>query len=542
MGLAAACAAGVEIGLILHEPFKYAWVAALFPVNGMLYIGLGLAAWARRPSSRLGLLIVIAGAFEMLAALINIDTPTTTAVGAITATATLAVIFQLLLSFPTGRLHERKERMVVAGGYVVCLILQIPLYLFAGTGVLAVADRPDLARDGLNLQRVVGALMVLATAQLLVTRMRRANPERRRILLPLSVYGIVALLFIPVTSWLSASLPGGAVIPRVLAQLAVIGLVPVGFVIAASRGGFDRTGDIAELGEWLGADELGRPELRDALAATLGDASLQLLFRVPGQAGLVDELGLPVTSPADREGRAVVDVELQGRTVGAIAYDTMLHDQPEELREAGRVVALALDRQRLTVELRASRARIAAAADVERRRIARDLHDGLQSRLVLLAVQAGTDAEPAALRAGIQSSIQELRELVNGVMPAQLTERGLGAAVEGLLDRLSTPVQLEATGLEQRLPPEVETAAYFVVSEAIANAVKHAPGATLAVSLTRTDDRLALEVVDTGAGGVRDGGGLRGMADRVAALGGNLHVDGAPGDGTRICAVIPCAS
>ena len=133
---------------------------------------------------------------------------------------------------------------------------------------------------------------------------------------------------------------------------------------------------------------------------------------------------------------------LAGRAIGSILYDAALLDRPDEVREAGRVVAIAVDRQRLAVRLRASRARIAAAADDERRRIARDLHDGLQSRLVFLAVQAGTGADPLVLRTGLEAAIDELRELVDGVMPAQLTERGLTAAVQELADRLPTPIVL----------------------------------------------------------------------------------------------------
>jgi signal transduction histidine kinase len=202
-------------------------------------------------------------------------------------------------------------------------------------------------------------------------------------------------------------------------------------------------------------------------------------------------------------------------------------------------VALALDRQRLAVELRASRARIAATADDERRRIARDLHDGLQARLVLLAVHAGT-GDRAVLRDGIQSAIDELRELVAGVMPAPLTESGLPAAVEDLGDRLTMPIELRVTGMEQRLRPDVETAAYFVVSEAIVNAVKHAQATALLVSLERTDGHLRLEVTDDGSGDLHPGSGIQGMADRVAALGGELTADGVPGSGTRVVAVIPC--
>lgn len=207
------------------------------------------------------------------------------------------------------------------------------------------------------------------------------------------------------------------------------------------------------------------------------------------------------------------------------------------------MIALAFDRERLVVELRASRSRLVVAADDERRRIARDLHDGLQSRLVFLAVQAGTGADAGALRVGIEAAIDELRDLVDGVMPAQLTECGLPAAVEDLADRLPTPIVLSVTGFEHRLAPEVETAAYFVVSEAIVNAVKHAGGATLAVSLDQSDGHVSIEVADAGGGGARigSGTGMRGMDDRVAALGGRLAVESAD-SGTRVRAVIPCVS
>jgi signal transduction histidine kinase len=540
VGLGGLLVAGTEIAFVLHRGGPYAWLTALFPVVGLLYIGVGLLAWRRRPSSRLGLLIVLAGGAILVASLTNIDTPATRAAGAVFQTVVFAVIVQLLLAFPTGRLRERVERRVVLAVYAVSLLLQPPAYLFAPDGPLSIADRPDLVDAGLQVQRAAGAVAVLATSVLLVRRMRRARLEQRRVLVPLSAYGIFTVLFIPVSSALNDTVFGGSIFWLGVSQLAVVALVPIVFVVAASRGGFERTGDIAELGAWLGADEVARLGLREALAATLGDPSVQLLFRVPGEDALVDERGTPAVVPA-QPGRGVVDVALGGRAVGAIAYDASLLDRPEDVREAGRVVALALDRQRLTVELRASRTRIAAAADDERRRIARDLHDGLQSRLVFLAVQAGTTGDARALQGGIEAAIDELRGLVEGVMPASLTERGLPAALEDLRDHLTIPIALQVTGLGRRMRPDVETTAYFVVSEAVVNAVKHAGPATVAVSLERTDDRLHLEVADDGSGGVRAGGGMRGMADRVHALGGELAVHSTT-DGTRVRAVIPCAS
>jgi signal transduction histidine kinase len=537
IGVAAAVAAGLEIGLILHEGSRFSWLAALFPGVGIVYVAVGLGAWARRPSSRLGLLLTVGGCLWMLGAVANIGSPTTEAVGVVSTTLILGLLVQLLLGFPNGRLHGRAEVAAVLAGYFVCLVMEVPLYIYAPDGPLSVADRPDLVSAGLEWQRIVGAAIVLVVSVLLTRRMRRARPEQRRVLVPLSAYGIVALVFIPVSSWLWEPGDAGELKLRVLLQLGLLVLVPIVFVVAASRGGFERSSDIAELGTWLGADELGRPALRDALAATLGDASVQLLFSVPGARGLVDSRGIAATS----DGRGTVDVELGGRPVGTILYDAVLIEEPEEVREAGRVVALALQRERLTVELRASRARIAAAADTERGRIARDLHDGLQSRLVFLAVQAGTGGDHAALRDGIEAAIDELRELVDGVMPAQLTERGLGAALEDLGDRLPTPIELRVEGMDARLRPEVETAAYFVLSEALVNAVKHAgPAARLLVGIERRGDRLLLEVTDTGGGGARPGGGIRGMVDRIEALGGELTVETSTARGTSVRATVPC--
>lgn len=539
---AALGAAGVEL-VLMRQPPAAPWLAVLFPVISLVYVAAGLAAWRRRPSSQLGTLLVVGGGVWLLSGLVNTGVPELVAVGGVTRILVIAVIVHLLVAFPTGRLRTRAERLVVAAGYVVCVIVELPLHLFRPDGVLSIADRPELVDAGTVVLRVAGALLVLATTALLVVRMRRATAEQRRVLAPLYVYGTFALLLVQWSSEVAELLFDGGGLTLAAIQLGVMAWVPVAFAVAASRGGFARTADIAELGSWLGTEDNARPALRQALADTLGDRSLQLLFRLPGDDVLVDHSGALVPRPEPDGVRGVVDVELAGEPVGAIVYDAGLLDRPAEVREAGRVIALAFDRERLVVELRASRSRLVVAADDERRRIARDLHDGLQSRLVFLAVQAGVGLDAATLRSGIESAIDELRDLVDGVMPAQLTELGLPAAVEDLADRLPIPIVLRVDGLERRLAPSVETAAYFVVSEAIVNAVKHTDASTLAVSLERSDGQLSVEVSDAGGGGARIGGGngLRGMDDRVAALGGRLAVESA-GGGTRVRAVIPCAS
>jgi signal transduction histidine kinase len=434
---------------------------------------------------------------------------------------------------------------VVIAGYLACLVLQAPTYLFAPAGPLQIADRPDLVDAGRQALRIGYFLVVLGVGLILVRRLRAATPAQRRVLAPLTVYGLIAAAAIPLGSVLvdlHVLFPDRGVGLFVVQILLVTG-VPIAFAIGVLRGGFARTADIDELGVWLGADdESGRPALLDALAAALGDNSVELRFRVPGDAGWVTADGMPAPAPTASTLRGVEKVERAGVTIGAVLYDATQQTRPEEVRSAARVIALALDRERLTVELRASRTRLVEASDAERRRIARDLHDGLQSRLVLLAIQAGL-ADDRSMRSGLDAAIEELRSLVDGVMPAELTERGLPAAVEGLTDRMPVAVTLEIDALEQRLPLAVESTGFFVVSEALVNAVKHAQASELIVSLHRDGgDRLRIEVGDNGVGGADRGNGIRSMTDRVEALGGRLLIESAVGAGTRVRAELPCGS
>ena len=210
-------------------------------------------------------------------------------------------------------------------------------------------------------------------------------------------------------------------------------------------------------------------------------------------------------------------------------------------------------------ELRASRARIVQAGDAERRRIERDLHDGVQQRLVSLVLRVKLERRKAAGGAGVQADrgealldhverelgdvLVELRTLVSGILPPVLADRGLAAAVEELSARVPVAVDVEEMPAG-RLPERVEVAAYFVVSEALANVAKHAGATRASIRVSRRDGHAVVEVADDGAGGANaaDGSGLRGLADRVGALDGRLEIDSPPGHGTRITAEIPCGS
>ena len=217
------------------------------------------------------------------------------------------------------------------------------------------------------------------------------------------------------------------------------------------------------------------------------------------------------------------------------------------------VARLDADLRARVDELRASRARLVEAGDTERRRLERNLHDGAQARLVGLAMLLGlarrrvdTDPEETGIlidRALVElrASLAELRELARGIHPAILTERGLAAALHAIASRAPVPVTLE-TDDEQRLPPPVEVAAYFVVAEALANVAKYAQATEATVAVRRTNGQVTVDVSDDGIGGAdaAQGSGLRGLGDRVAALDGTLSLDSPPGRGTRLHVEIPC--
>jgi signal transduction histidine kinase len=541
------------------------WPHVLNLLVAWLYVAAGLLAWSRRPSNRFGIVIVGGGLAILLADMGATGVPVLIAASLIVATLPLALLVHVLHAFPSGRLLTPASRRVVLGVYVVSLMLQAPLYLFTKQkhpyDVLMLADRPDLAARGLWVQAGAGCAVVLATTVILIGRLRRADPRRRRALAPLYGYGILVVLFIPISANLLTSLFGLTSATVFVLQLIAVAGVPVAFTLALLRGGFARTGEIDELGSWLGTAEAGRTPLAAAVARALGDDSVRLIFWVPERHGYVGANGEPA-QPLTEPERGLVEIELAGERVGAIDYDTTLNADPAPVRAAGRVIAMAVDHERVTAELRASqqalrhsRARIVKAGDTERRRIARDLHDGLQMRLVLLAMQAqevaknpetpaDTRTATTALRVGIDAAAAELRNLVHAVLPAALIERGLCAATEDLIDRLPVPTRLEMSVAEHSLSPVVESTAYFVVAEALTNALKHAQPTVLQVGLARIEDRLRIEVTDNGKGGacIRTGSGLRGLSDRVETLGGRLEVHSPPDHGTRIVAELPCAS
>jgi signal transduction histidine kinase len=270
--------------------------------------------------------------------------------------------------------------------------------------------------------------------------------------------------------------------------------------------------------------------------------------------------------PPPDEHRAVTVVERQGRRIAALVHDESVTEDPALVSAAVAAAGLALDNERLHAEvraqldeLRASRRRLVETGDRERRRLERNLHDGAQQRLLAVSMllgelerslhaNPGTRAMAEDAKAEIGRSLAELREIAAGLHPAVLTDHGLGVALQGVAARAPVPVELDVR-LPHRPPPQVEVAAYYLVSEALANTAKHAAATRVAVRVCsppgQVDGSLQVEVVDDGVGGVdpghvTGGSGLEGLRDRLAALGGDLEILSPLGEGTTVRAVIPC--
>jgi PAS domain S-box-containing protein len=303
-----------------------------------------------------------------------------------------------------------------------------------------------------------------------------------------------------------------------------------------------------------------------------------LMFRMSADGVYLDykgdpaDLAVPPEQLIGANAREILPADVAERVLGAIRraletgqvetgeYDLTIDGvarafEARIVRDGNEAVMIVRDiaqRKRAEEELRKSRARLVHAGDEARRRLERNLHDGAQQRLVSLSLalrlaHARLKADPAEAErllegasAELAQALEELRELARGIHPAVLSERGLSAALETLAGR--SPLPVEVTAPEERLPAPVEAAAYYVISEALANVAKYAEASAVAVSVTRRNGRAVVEVADNGVGGADPtrGSGLRGLVDRVEALDGVLEVESRPGAGTRIRAQIPC--
>jgi signal transduction histidine kinase len=566
---AAAIATSLGTAASEHTELRGLWIAGSAAITWG-FLGVGLFAWARRPDNSVGPLMIAVAFSWVVSDLVFANSELLFSLGSMLSQVFIAVTVHLLLVFPTGRFENRLDRLTAAAAYLAAAVLYVAAFSFADPDSFDCADCPGNSfliadekqvADTLSVAiNVIYAAVALGVIVSLLRRWQRAAPVERRALVAVLFAGaaLAVLLFagstiVPLTGT-DTTLAGVISI----AALVPFGLVPYVFLGSLLRARIIRGGAFRELVAELGKAPR-REELRDALAKALGDPTLELAFWLPGSKEYVDAGGRPVDVAGGGPNRAVSEVRLEDRLVAAIVHDTSLIDDPELVRAVGAAAALALEHERLDAELRAkvdelraSRARIIEVTLAERRRLERDLHDGAQQRLVSVALglrlaERRLRDDPEGVRellatAGdeLDAALAELRELARGIHPAVLSERGLEAALEPLASRAPIPVELD-TRVGCRLPEDAELAAYFVVAEALTNVAKYANASRASVRVVRTNGRLYIEVSDDGVGGADPacGSGLRGLADRVAALDGVLELRSPDGRGTVLRAAIP---
>lgn len=543
-------------------------------------IGVGLYWRHRRPDNRLGLLLIGLGLAAVPYILESSTVPALFAIGLMAEAAIYLMTSLVILSFPSGRLDGRAERLII----VLVVIAIVPLTLIEALAVphvgpsfsisgcrascppngLAIWHPPSWLPHALDLQRAMLVAIPLATAGVLVWRFLTGTPPRRR---ALAIGGPVALLFVLVQAAY-----------RGLFLFAPNGLAPTArpvqstlqWMSAGSRAAiwygflFALVGAELYAGRVLRrlvASSLGRPsfrELEEMLRAPLGDPGLRLGFWNDDASAWTNADGAPL-QPA-QPGQASTEIEREGRTVVAIMHDRQLTEDPELLRAAGAVALLALENTELDAAskaslqaLTASRTRLTNVSDRERQRLEHDLHDGAQQRLLAALIRLASADELAGdnadlrnqlnvTRTELETAIGELRDLARGLYPTLLTEVGLAGALRAVARRSPDRVTVQAT--EQRFSAELEAAFYYCCLEAVQNALKHAgPSAHTTIRLLTTGDELRLEVRDNGPGfdltAPRAGLGLQSMQDRLGAVGGRAEIISAPGRGTQVIAVAP---
>jgi signal transduction histidine kinase len=507
------------------------WVPDL--LVGWVLVAGGLVGWSRRPGSRTGLLVAAAGYAWFLG---NFGSVGVAAIGWLSAHLLYlhrGLVVHCVLSFPSGRIRSGLDRAAVLAGY-------------AGSLVLPVA-RDEAATAVLGVGLVAVAAWDFLTAVGPVRRARAIASRAAAVVGTALSGGAIARLLFPAGQANEAAL---------LAYQAALVAAAVGLVVGLVRAGWARaavTDLVVELAERPSAS------LRDALARALGDPSLRVGYWVPERGRYVDATGRLVDLPGPGSSGAVTYAELDGRAVAALVHDPAVRTDPGLLESISAAAALAASHARLRAVVReqvgavqASRRRLVEAADAERRRLEGRLREGAGRRLdrlagILAAARSTAMSVPdAQTRAAVERALRQLRltmgdlhELARGLHPPALAQQGLAAAIGELVEHAGIPVDVAVSAAAAA--PELQATAYFVCAEALSNIAKHAEASRARIGIRAWDGRLVVEVADDGRGGADParGSGLRGLADRVEAVGGVFRMVSSVGGGTRLTAEVP---
>jgi signal transduction histidine kinase len=544
IGLALAGDELVRPGL---QAFLFNWITIPYLISGTL-------AWWRRPDSRLGPLMIATGFVMALTALQWSSVPALHTFGHLLDMVPSAMFLHVFLAYPTGQLETRSRRVLVAAAYVNVVILQLAKILLGGNpdSLLAITSQPELAARIEQTQLIAMSVLLLAGVVLLLGQ--RPTGRRRPVTLLVDAFGLalvmLAILYVAgLRGW-----PQLEVVRHI--TFAAVGLAPVAFLLGLLDSRLART-DVGALLLELRAHPTS--DLREPLARALHDPSLTLAYWLPDYGTWADPDGQAISLRGPEDGRATRVIRRDNEPVIALEFDRSLQDERELLDAVTAAAGIALENNRLQVELRArllelqgSRARVVDAGQKERQRLERNLHDGAQQRLVALALElqliarsSSDDPETSArllkAKQEVTASLDELRDVARGIHPAVLTGHGLSVALESLAVQAVVPVELDVA-VDGRLPERIEVAAYYVVSESLTNIGKHANATAASVRVMRSGNAVVVEVIDDGIGGAdtERGTGLRGLADRVEAVGGRLRIWSPAGRGTRVEAELPC--
>jgi len=542
-----AVSVGAEVLAInAGEPAR---VALLHLAIGMTYLYGGVVIWDHAPANKTGLKMMAVGLTWWLQAIALSGLAVWADLGNALYDIPTVYIFALVLAYPSGRLRPGADRVAIA-------------ILLIGTTALNVVQfvpAPLVANEGNN-GLLVGVALVAMTIVMILRRWFMAPARSRRELSPVLIAGGVFL--IALTSNLIRRIFD---VSDVMGDLlvAVNDLAPAAIPIALLIGFFRRSEDRMQALIDAIPDQIIRisrdgwpTNLRGRGAAPgASPANIAVARAFDLREGRVSEGAIEATRRAlDDGGLQAFDFSIE-TDIGRREFEARVTASGPD--EATAIIRDFTDQRAIDAELRRSRARIVEVADAERRHLERDLHDGAQQRLValslslrLLRTRLGQSAgvDPSVVRAAddavdeLKLAIAELRELARGIHPAILTEAGLGAALTSLAERSVVPA-IVTDQPDRRLPSPVEATAYFVASEALANAAKHSSATRVGIGARCTDTTLHVEVSDDGVGGADRGRGtgIEGLHDRVAALGGTLTVESPPGQGTLVVADIPIA-
>jgi signal transduction histidine kinase len=496
---------------------------------GWSLIACGLVAWSRRPDSRASVLMTTTGLLWFAGNFVNADVGWLAWVSEHLQYVYRGPLVHLVLTYPRGRPTGRLDRGAIAACYAAAFLT--PVWQ-SKTATIVLA----------------GFLVAVSSHSWLRARGR----ERGSHVAALQATTFIAALLAVGAAVRTPNLQGAILLAdqAALCTLAIALLAGLIGVLPDAAGVMDL---VVELGETRSGT------LRDALARALGDPTLQIGYWSPQVGAYVDDAGDRVELPFGDADRFVTRVDRGGTAVAALVHDRAVLDDPGLLDAVASASRLAASNARLQAEVRAqlaelqaSRRRLLRSGDAERRRLEQRLREGAERRL--LGLERTLDEAHSGTRVSDQTRLRidraeeqltrtlaELRELARGLHPRVLSERGLAGALASLAEQSPVPVELSLS--RDGLPEEIEAAFYFVCSEALANVAKYASASTATVTLSASTGVARIEIADDGVGGADSdrGTGLRGLADRVEALGGTLDVESRPGRGTRIVAELSLA-